>query len=241
MRAPWELRAPAGTPWIATGIRALLLAFCAVLMALGRGSGERTSWLSALLIVAVAAALLPSRPSVARVIAAGEAVLAAAAVVYTGGADSPFLAYLPAACFGAGITIGGFGLVICAGVAAGVALLARLATLTPETSVEAYTTASAEWTVIAVTLGLPGVMVRGLGWSSTSVRSQYGEVYRLLDQLRAVTRSLPGSLDPGTAAGALLDRVRRSASAQRGAVLLYSGDRFVPLAVQGARRVPWRP
>src|SRR5688572_9792618 len=109
MRAPWELRTPAGSPWIAVVIRSLLLFFCTVLALLGRGSGSRVGWLLVLLLVGVGGALLRPRRGLSHVLAVLEAALAAVAVAYTGGSDSPLLAYLPAASFGAGLALGATG------------------------------------------------------------------------------------------------------------------------------------
>jgi signal transduction histidine kinase len=69
----------------------------------------------------------------------------------------------------------------------------------------------------------------------------YAEATRLLTQLRAVARSLPGAtLDPGGIAEHLIDEVRAIAPADRAAVLSGSGGgRLVVLAQAGVERVDW--
>ena len=241
MRPPWEWRGRAGPPWIVTFIRAALLALCTMLTALGLGSGGRATWLIVLAGVALLAVVLPQGRGWAAGLAVIESGLAAYAVARTGGGISPLLGYLPAVAFAAGIALGLRGVLLTAATAGAFAGFAWFVELTPATGTQGYVSAAAQWTVIALVLGACGAWVRSVAGQSATTRDRYAEAYRLLDQLRAVTRSLPGSLDPGTAAAALLDRVRPLGPVHRAAVLLHTGERFVPLAVHGARRVPWRP
>lgn len=69
----------------------------------------------------------------------------------------------------------------------------------------------------------------------------YEEALLLLDQLRSVTRRLPGSLDPVAIADDLLDSCADLAKFSPAAVLMHSGgERLAPLATRGMERVPWR-
>lgn len=72
--------------------------------------------------------------------------------------------------------------------------------------------------------------------------AQYAEARSLLEQLRAVTRNLPGGLDAEAAATTLLEQAADAAPNLRSAVLVQTvaDGALVPIAVRGTRRVPWR-
>jgi signal transduction histidine kinase len=104
-----------------------------------------------------------------------------------------------------------------------------------------YVLSAVEWIVIA---GLSAGFVHTVhpGPATREPLPQpYAEATRLLTQLRAVARSLPGAtLDPGGIAEHLIDEVRAIAAADRSAVLSGSGGgRLVVLAQAGAERVDW--
>lgn len=222
-------------------MRAMLLALCAALAALGGGSGPRAGWLLAVSGVAVASSALQGRTRLVAVAAVAEAAVVATAVPFTGGGTSPLLPYLAAVAFASGVVLGARGVLLTT-LAAGSVLAVAGAAVDSRGPADAYLTASVQWTAVSLTVGLVAAQVSRVVHTVTPTPAErYGEAYRLLDQLRAVTRSLPGSLDPGTAGTVLIERVRDVAAVQRAAVLLVSGDRFVPIALHGARRVPWRP
>lgn len=166
------------------------------------------------------------------------ALVAAVAVPWTGGSESPLLPYLLAPGLTLGLTRGARELFLCAG---GVAVALVLGTVPPGADTgEDYFVVSAEWVLLATALGLVATWARHLAGSPPE-RDAYLEVRRLLEQLRARTSSLPGGLDAPSAAEALLERCAKVVSHTRSAVMARpTGSAFVPLAVRGARRVPWR-
>ena len=98
--------------------------------------------------------------------------------------------------------------------------------------------AAAEWGVLGAAFGLIASWVRTL-LDSADPTTRYQEAYRLLaEELRGVTRRLPGTLDPVSAAEALLDQCAEVTPYDRAAVLLAtSGDRLTPITIRGADRV----
>src|SRR4051794_36568518 len=90
----------------ATTFRIALLVLCALLTAV-RGEGDAVAWLVAFASVALALSLRPLTGRVLLAALGAEAVLAAMAVVGTGGSVSPLLPYLMAPAFEAG-TVAGF-------------------------------------------------------------------------------------------------------------------------------------
>ncbi len=223
-------------------MRVSLLTLCAVLLLLDADPVTDGRWLLAVAAVSVLAATArPDSPaSVVAVIV--ESAVGALAVVATGGASSPMLPYLAAIGFAAGMSLGVRGALLCAGATAATLLAGNGSVTTTAPETREYVEAAAQWTTLALIVGLVAGRSRSaLRGAHLPIAERWAEAYRLIEQLRGVTRSLPGSLDPGTAATVLLDRVRAVADVQRGAVLLLAGDRFVPVALHGARRIPWRP
>jgi signal transduction histidine kinase len=162
-------------------------------------------------------------------------------VLATGGATSPVVAYLPAPAFAAGLSGGVRALTLVAGLASAILLVGRLYGGEGLGAWPQYAVMGEQWVSLALALGLLGVWSRE---SSTTdgTDPRYAEAHLLLDRLRSVTRTLPGSLDPRSSADHLLDRCSTLAPTARSAVLLVTDEpaQLVPLSVRGARRVPWR-
>ena len=234
----WASRAP----WLVVFTRIVLLTLCGVLVVVDGGPLHRAGWLVGLTALGATTTLVRVGSRLALFAAVTEATIAGLAVPLTGGADSPFLPYLAAVGFAAGVALGTVGAVLSAGAVAGALLVGRAAFPDQAGEADAYLTTAAEWATLNLTVGLVASRVRRVILDPDQpIAERYAEAYRLIDQLRGVTRSLPGSLDPGTAASTMIERVREVAPVQRAAVLLHNGDVFVPVALHGARRVPWRP
>ena len=170
-----------------------------------------------------------------------EAVVASAGVVLAGAPVLSLLLCLPAAAVGAGLSAGYVGATTTTGAAAGVLLLGRLLLGDAAGRGSALSAASAQWVLVALVCGLLAGRIHRLGSSGAPSDDRYAEAYRLLAQLRAVTRGLPGSLDPGSVARTLLEECVGSTLCEHGSVLLdVGGDQLVPLALHGYQRVPWR-
>jgi signal transduction histidine kinase len=129
--------------------------------------------------------------------------------------------------------------VVTGGAAAAVLLAGRIVR-GDDPAAAAYSASAAQWVLVALISGVLAARIHGLS-AAPSPMDRYAEARRLLAQLRAVTRGLDGSLDPGTVAQTLMAECNAVARAEHGAVLLHvGGDQLVPLAVHGYQRVPWR-
>lgn len=104
-----------------------------------------------------------------------------------------------------------------------------------------YLISALEWVVIAGLAGALAYPMRERLTAAVPEPQPYAEATRLLTQLRAVARQLPGgTLDPGGIAEHLLDEVSTVAPFDRAAVLSGSGgSRLVVLAQTGVDRADW--
>ena len=168
-----------------------------------------------------------------------ESLLTAVGIAATAPPALPLLICLPSTTIAAGLARGPLGAAVTGGAAAAVLLVGRvLRGDGPDTA--AFSSAAAQWVLVAMVSGVLAARIHGLSTGATPM-DRYAEASRLLAQLRAVTRRLPGSLDPGTVAQVLLEESISVAEAGHGAVLLHvGGDQLVPLALHGYQRVPWR-
>ena len=235
--------APARTP--ITAFRAALLLLCAALSAV---ASERTY---AALPIAVLAGLTLAADRSARArahplaLALVEAVLTGLSVVLTGGSDSPMLPYLLAAPASVGLPGAVRAVVVVSGAASAALLVGRAlvgpSPLSASDPLEEFALAGAQWVLLGLALGLLATRARALTTAPSDLQDRYAEARGLLEQLRAVSRRLPGGLDAASAAESLLADLDRAAPSARSAVLVQpNGGSLVPIAVRGTRRVPWR-
>jgi signal transduction histidine kinase len=168
-----------------------------------------------------------------------EAVVSAVGVVAADDASLPLLLCLPSTTIAAGLAAGYLGAALTGGTAAAVLLVGRVLRAS-DPSAAAYSASAAQWVLVALLSGVLAARIHGLS-SAPSSMDRYAEARHLLAQLRAVTRGLEGSLDPGTVAQTLMADCTGVGQPQHGAVLLHvGGDQLVPLALHGYQRVPWR-
>ena len=224
-----------GSP--ATAFRIALLVLCSALSVLADRRTTTALWIALFAAFAVAAERVPAvrrRPVLAAVL---EAAFAGAAVAGTAGSESPMLPYLLAPGLAMGL----------AGTARDVCLVAAASTagltagrLGPDSDeLRLYVVASAQWVLLGLAFGLIA------GWAQRATDhpplDRYLEAHALLEQLRRVTRHLPGGLDVASAAEALLQACADRVPAARSAVLVQPAPgSLVPAAVRGTPRVPWR-
>jgi len=238
---------PAGTTrrrrsLVAPGYRLTLFVLVALLTLINRGGLEAAAWLTALGGVALVATRRAREDRTTLLLGMLEAAIAAIGGAVTGGPESSLPAYLPAATLAAGVAVGMNGAILTSGVAAVALLIGRIQFVGTE-QLGDYTTVSAQWAVLSLATGVLGALLRNLlrDQPATPSRERYEEAYRLLAQLRAVTRGLPGSLDPGSVATSLIAECRDALGFNRAGVFMQTGGNvLVPLALEGARRVPWR-
>lgn len=220
---------------------------CSILSVL---SAERTIAALPIALLAAFAFATERVPPVRRhpVLAAlAEAVFIGATVSVTSGAQSPMLPYLLAPGLAMGLA-GSWRQVVAVTLAAATGLLGGrvaqdLRDATPMGfEADDLVVTGGQWVLLGLAFGLIARWAQQLVvQESPDVADRYGEARRLLEQLRGVTRRLPGGLDVSSSAEALLERCAEVASYNRAAVLVRPGTgALVPAAVRGTQRVPWR-
>ena len=224
----------------ASSIRlALLLVATLVAPLVGTDDPETLRYLVAVIVVALVGTTLPDQHRLKVPVLLVEALLAAVGVVATPDPSLPLLICLPSTTIAAGLAAGYLGTVVTGGAAAAVLLGGRVLRGSDAAAAD-YSASAAQWVLVAVVSGVLAARIHSLS-EAPSPMDRYAEARRLLSQLRAVTRGLEGSLDPGTVAQTLLSDCNALGQAEHGAVLLHvGGEQLVPLAVHGYQRVPWR-
>src|SRR3954447_10140612 len=209
----------------ATTFRIALLVLCALLTAV-RGEGDAVAWLIAFASVTLALSLRPLTGRVLLAALGAEAVLAAMAVVGTGGSVSPLLPYLMAPAFEAGTVAGFLGTAI-VGIATAVTLAVGRVGVDMSDSTRDYSVAGVEWVLLTVAVGLLATWARRLRLTTPAepADASYVAAYRLLSQLRTVARQLTAGLDAAALAQGLLHDLREPLPYDRAAVLVRgTGD-----------------
>jgi signal transduction histidine kinase len=239
LRAVPPAAGPDRTRLAAAAVRAVLAALCLALTLGGGHPSQALLWLGPLVLLGAGASTRRSTGVAWHVLVVAEVGFAGVAIGATGGARSLLLPYLLAPLFAAGFRAGARMVVLLAGWLAAVLLAGLRLDVATRGGARDYVVAVAEWTVLALALGLVAAWARSLYRLAALGPAQGYEVAsRLLAELRGVARRLPGSLDPVTAADALLDRCRDVAPYDRAAVLLAgSGTRLNPLVVRGTDRL----
>jgi signal transduction histidine kinase len=161
-------------------------------------------------------------------------------------ADDPIgLPYLLAPALEAGLLWGFGSVVTTVGIAAFALTVAPL--VTPHIpNRRAYASLAAQWLVLALGTGSVAAWVRRVRLSASdptdTSTASYAAAYRLLSQLRVVSRQLSGGLDAYSLGQATLESLRPALPYTRGAVYARSeGGRLIPLAYSGVSRVDWVP
>jgi len=218
-------------------LRATLLLVCLLLAWVTPRHLEAVPFIGGLAIAALFAYL---SPTFERYFAFVGLTTAAVAVPLTGAGSSPMLPYLLAPGLTLALTRGLRGLAI-GGVIAAIILAAEpfAPGLVRNTD---YSVAAAEWLLLMLLLGIVGHFSQRLTMAEVEPnRDLFVQVYDVLEQLHGLTQRLPGGLDVQATAEALLERCAAGLPQTMGAVLVHTGGTsLVPVAVAGARRVPWR-
>lgn len=223
-----------------TALRAgLYVLLCTVLLMLG---GFR-HWWPALLALSVIA-ILATFSTLHSTVRIGPAVEFGAAALVIGLSEphgAALLPYLLAPAVEAGLLWGVGPAVSTVGLGTVVLATSALVAGPDPRPFAAYT---AQWLVLSLVAGLLAAWARKLGTEeqTSSGQASYESAYRLLSQLRAVSRQLAGGLDAYSLGQATLENVRSSVPNSCSALFVRSeGGRLVPLAFGSTTQVDWQP
>lgn len=225
-----------------TWVRLVVLALCTALALLTGGIAASAPWLVSLAAIGVVYAVRRGgSPSFLAAMVSVELLYACIGVLATGPAGSPLLPYVLAPMAVAGREFGNRAVLALTAVG-GFVLGTGVWALSERVDERDSVAASLEWLALGLASGLLtawATRVRRRG--EADELAQQAEAQRLLLQLRALAGQLPGSLDPATTAGSLLDRCAALTPHERSVVLThYDGTSLVPVAVRGVTRLPWR-
>ena len=236
MSVPGLLSSPRG---LVIALRLGLYLLLVVVLALLGGFRAMAPSLLALLAVVVLASIGTARSTV-RIGPAVEIGAAALVIGLSQPQGAILLPYLLAPSVEAGLLWGATVAVSSVGVAGFVLGISGVVVGPRARAFEAY---SAQWLVLTLVAGLMAAWGRRLSSASReSSHTSYEAAYRLLSQLRAVSRQLPGGLDAYSLAQATLENLRNSVGYARAAVFARSeGGRLVPLALDGTSQLDWQP
>ena len=176
------------------------------------------------------------------VLALVEVAFVGALVPGSGAERSPLLPFLLAPALALGVA-GGWRQVLLGALLGSVTMLGVQSSEMGAAQLPDFAASVAQWVLLGVAVGVIGSWAGSLAAEEAGGETidRYAEARELLQQLRAVTRRMPGGLDARSAAEALLDVCRPVAPYARAAVLVQpAAGPLVPLAVRGMERVPWR-
>jgi len=233
MRQPFHVRL--GVSDVHRTMRLVLGAVCFWLAALPTTSPVAWGWLAALLLVAWRAPWLGPQMKSASPLFAEQAAVGVA-VLTTGAANSPLLAYLLAPILSLGFLHGKRAVIAGALLTEAIVLGGNAVRSGWEGGQEL-----ASWVALAFAAGTIGAWARKLKAEAAHPhQTEYRAARSLLRQLRDLSQRLPGSLDPAAVAQGLIDDCRERAPIGRAAVLTkYETEELVPLSLWGSSRIPW--
>ena len=222
-------------------VRMSVYAICLTLVLLSGKIENHGLLVVGLLIVAVVSSIPTNSEQVTQWRPVFEGVATVVLTSGTGTVQQALLPYLIAPALDAGL-LGGLRVVIYETGFASATLLACGFLQQPD-NVRAYTSFSAQWVVLSLAVGLLASWVRRIRvQQAVTSSSSYAAAYRLLSQLRLVSRQLSGGLDSVVLAQAMLQGIRTRLRYSRAALFVRSeGGRLVPLASAGVDRVDWTP
>lgn len=225
----------------ATGaIRMMRLGLLVLVVALALASDPRAVTVGCcglLVLAAVPGLVAADRPVIARIGRIAEVVVAGGSASLLAGHYGTTLPFLMVPVRAAAVAGGAPEALAMVGLAAATVL--GMGAATGRLSTVDYAFAALLWLLVSLAGASAG---RRMYAAPTEEQPQpYAEATRLLTQLRAVARQLPGgTLDPGGIAEHLLDEVEQVAPVDRAAVLGQSGGgRLIVLAQRAVDRVDW--
>jgi signal transduction histidine kinase len=222
-------------------VRVVLLVLCCSVTLVNRRDAEALVVVGLLVMVALAASAPMERPTLVRAQPVAEAVAACLLMLALDPFQRSMLPYLIAPALAAGLRSGFATAVTTSGLATLTLLVGRVAGLSGPVPGHSYLTDVKNWTLIPLAVGLLGGWIHRLQSApGPPENAAYESAYRLISQLRVVSRQLSGGLDPVTLSANLLDLLRRTVPFDRGGVYVRaSGGRLSPLAAYGTDRLEW--
>jgi Signal transduction histidine kinase len=222
-------------------VRITLLVLCCSLTLVDRHDAVTLVVLALLVVVAMAATAPLSQPGLFRAQPVAEAIAACLLTVALQPLPESLLPYLIAPALAAGLRSGFATGVTASGLAALTLLLGRLVDRSGAQSLSNYLGIVSQWGLITLAVGLLGAWIHRLQMApGPPENAAYASAYRLISQLRLVSRQLSGGLDPVTLSAGLLEQLRRAVPFERGGVYVRaSGGRLSPLAAFGTDRLDW--
>ena len=234
----------AGTAWrpprsLLVTVRASLLLLCVLLSAVT--SSLRGNTLALLLLLLTASVMsMPVREGLAtRMQPVAGGILAGLIISTTSASPGPLLPYLLAPVVSAGLLGGVVTAVTTAGLASGAELSSTVITA-PNAALVSSLAVSTPWMLFTVTVGLLAAWVRHLQLRPPLAPDpSYAAAYRLLSQLRVISRQLSGGLDTLTLAQATLQTLSQQLAPSRAECLVRSVEQgqLVTLASLGGARL----
>ncbi len=220
-------------------LRALLLLVPALVVLSSDRSGPEVTSLVAMIVAAMLGSVPLAQASLARAQPAVEAALAGVIVSSNVPLDRALLPYLLAAPLVAGLRFGVISAMATASAAIAASLIMNL--LRYSDGLNAYVADATGWWLSMVAVALLAGWVRRARVTARPLAlndGPYVAAYRLLSQLRTVSRQLSGSLDHVSVGDTLLDRLRDVLPFDRAALLVCShGSTLTPLSQVGGRAV----
>lgn len=233
--AQWDTRS------VEVGSRAAALVFVFTLSVVTGSGANDPSSMALLTLLAIAASLPVADRRLRRWRPPLEVMAAAALIATSNPYDPSLLPYLVVPCLSAGL-IGGWSLTV---ITCGVAFLTLLmrGMIEPDGLVESgYLMDAAQWSLLALMVGLLGSWLRRLQSQKTSEGDKYAEAARLLSQLRDLSRELSGGLDAVGLATTQLEVMRTKVPFDRGWVFTEGpGGLLVLLATDSPAVLEFEP
>ncbi len=229
-------------PLVAVVARAVVYGLCLGLAIINGTIDQRPGTLLGLLLIAVLASIPLNHATLVRWRPVLEALAATWLIAGNGDLAPALLPYLAAPALEAGLLGGARMVILVTGTSSAVFVVAAVTQAPPE-DIRSYISYAAQWVVLALCLGLLAAWIRRVRDQQIEAsQSSYVSAYRLLSQLRVVSRQLSGGLDPVSLSQGMLQALRSGVFFSRAAVYVRSeGGRLVPMSFAGVDRAEWTP
>jgi signal transduction histidine kinase len=223
------------------GTRIILLVLCSMATLVDRHDSTALIAVALLVVVAIAASTPIRRPTLVRAQPVVEAVAASLLMLALQPLPTSLLPYLIAPAMAAGLRSGFTTAVTASGLSTLSLLLGPMVGWSDSQPLSDYLKVVSRWTFTTLAVGLLCGWIHHLqSEQGPAENAAYASAYRLISQLRMVSRQLSGGLDPLTLSAGLLERLQKSVPFDVGGVYVRAaGGRLSPLAAFGTDRLDW--